>query len=83
MFAIFLLSFKLGEQLFLGERAKSTAFEINMLKNENCKILCEKVLEQRDIARFKRLVKREYRARLNLDNMPIVMKKQSPSGDSV
>ncbi|EME32166.1 endomembrane protein-like protein [Galdieria sulphuraria] len=70
-------------QLFLGERAKSTAFEISMLKNEDCKVLCEKLLEQRDIARLKRLVKREYRARLNLDNMPLVVKKQTPSGENV
>eukprot|EP00871_Galdieria_phlegrea_P005916 jgi/Galph1/811/GphlegSOOS_G5582.1 len=35
------------------------------------------------MARLKRLVKRDYRARLNLDNMPLVVKRHSPSGEDI
>ncbi|GJQ11661.1 hypothetical protein GpartN1_g3452.t1 [Galdieria partita] len=64
-------------QILLGEHSKSTPFKAFMLVPETCKVACQRTLDSKDVAKLKTLIRRDYRARLNLDNMPLVVKKQT------
>eukprot|EP00871_Galdieria_phlegrea_P000233 jgi/Galph1/120/GphlegSOOS_G4840.1 len=64
-------------QMLLGEHSKLSPFKANMLVPENCRLACKKTLDAKDVSKLKSLIRREYRARLNLDNMPLIVKRQT------
>lgn len=68
-------------KILLGEHSKSTPFKAFMLVPETCKVACERTLDSKDIAKLKNLIRRDYRARLSLDNMPLVVKRQTQLED--
>eukprot|EP00184_Porphyridium_aerugineum_P004085 CAMPEP_0184694392 /NCGR_PEP_ID=MMETSP0313-20130426/2376_1 /TAXON_ID=2792 /ORGANISM="Porphyridium aerugineum, Strain SAG 1380-2" /LENGTH=565 /DNA_ID=CAMNT_0027152683 /DNA_START=129 /DNA_END=1823 /DNA_ORIENTATION=- len=63
-------------QLLTGQRAESTRYKFNMLAQEKCSLACISQMnnERRKylLKKMVRLVRQEYFARLNLDNMPLV-----------
>eukprot|EP00871_Galdieria_phlegrea_P005120 jgi/Galph1/5609/GphlegSOOS_G4263.1 len=69
-------------QLLLGERAKITPYEVSLLVDETCKILCTKTLDKEEVQKIEEKVREGYRARLNLDNLPVVAKAETASGES-
>jgi len=67
-------------QILSGERTDVTGFKISMLLDETCKVLCERQLTIGDTERLRQLIRRSYRVRLNVDNMPLVVAGKSASG---
>lgn len=61
-------------QVLMGERAEPTSYDISMKVDETCKTLCTMKYVQKDIAMFKSRINDEYNARLNLDNLPVVVR---------
>mmetsp|Transcript_8343 Transcript_8343/g.21958 ORF Transcript_8343/g.21958 Transcript_8343/m.21958 type:complete len:642 (+) Transcript_8343:42-1967(+) len=71
-------------QILSGEMVTPTKFEIEMLVRESCKILTKDVkLTAKEVRKVAQRVKSEYRVRLNLDNMPLIVRRKSPSGSEV
>lgn len=73
-------------QLLVGERAYPTVFNISMKQNAKCRLLC--TLDFNDILgkEYLRLLDRiseNYVARLNADNMPIVTKFTTKTGQLI
>jgi len=69
-------------QLLVGERAKITPYEASLLVEETCKVLCTKTLNTEDVQKFTEKIKESYRVRLNLDNLPVVVKAETASGQA-
>lgn len=72
-------------QLLAGERALPTSYEINMMEEAECKVLCTVNLNKvsdRDLKRLIDRIKEKYYARLNADNMPLVTKYVTKSGQN-
>lgn len=61
-------------QVLMGERAEPTTFDIAMNVNASCNKLCEKNYDAADIEHMKRRIKDDYNARLNLDNLPVIVR---------
>eukprot|EP00177_Eucheuma_denticulatum_P002581 GFKZ01004638.1.p1 GENE.GFKZ01004638.1~~GFKZ01004638.1.p1 ORF type:complete len:632 (-),score=67.55 GFKZ01004638.1:945-2840(-) len=61
-------------QVLMGERAEPTTFDFSMNVNESCKILCTEEYSQKQIALFKSRISDDYLARLNLDNLPVIVR---------
>lgn len=73
-------------QLLVGERAFQTPFKIEMNQNTKCATLCTVSIPSLDAKEIKRLrdrIKENYVARLNADNMPLVTKFITKTGQSV
>lgn len=66
-------------QVLMGDRMKPTDYEINMKEDVQCKVLCTKELTTDHVKLLKKRIEQEYAVRLNLDNMPIVIKGQTRS----
>ncbi|KAA8499520.1 Transmembrane 9 superfamily member 7 [Porphyridium purpureum] len=62
-------------QILSGEMVSPTQFQIAMLVEEKCKLLCDKptVLDEKMTKRLISRIKDSYSVRLNMDNMPVVM----------
>lgn len=72
-------------QLLAGERALPTSYEINMMEEAECKVLCIgslKKVSDRDLKRLVDRIKENYYARLNADNMPLVTKYVTKTGQN-
>lgn len=70
-------------QVLVGERALQTKFEISMLENVQCRVMCVVDLEDVTPRAYKRLRDRiiqGYFVRLNADNMPAVVRRQTKTG---
>lgn len=67
-------------QVLTGERAKPTEYDFKMLVNEQCKLLCVQTLNEKSAAIIKKRISDAYVVRLNLDNMPLVVKGRKPNG---
>lgn len=70
-------------QVLSGERAFPTDYEVNMMEETTCKMLCIVNLENVKDKAYKRLVNRikeNYYARLNADNMPLVTRYVTKTG---
>jgi transmembrane 9 superfamily member 2/4 len=67
-------------QLLVGERMKPTDYALAMRESATCKVLCSKALTAGDVKKFNKRIAQDYAVRLNLDNMPVVMKAQTASG---
>ena len=59
----------LGEFL-RGDRIENSAYEINMLENSYCKILCQHELKAKDSNDFQQAIKRNYHHNWIIDNLP-------------
>lgn len=59
----------LGEFL-RGDRIENSAYEIAMLKDEFCKVLCQVDLKPKDVTDFKHAVKSQYHHNWIVDNLP-------------
>lgn len=70
-------------QVLMGERAEDTSFALSMLLDEKCKILCEKNYDAKEIALFRTRVEDEYNARLNLDNLPVIVRGKNELDEDV
>lgn len=67
-------------QLLVGERMKPTDYSLQMRVPASCALLCTKTFSEKDVKNIKRRIHQEYAVRLNLDNMPVVMKSPASSG---
>lgn len=72
----------LGE-LLSGARVSSTAFELRMKQDANCRVLCVKQLSRREATLFGRRIAEEYRALLQLDNLPVGQPVYAADGSKV
>uniref|UniRef100_A0A7S2ZBR5 Transmembrane 9 superfamily member n=1 Tax=Rhodosorus marinus TaxID=101924 RepID=A0A7S2ZBR5_9RHOD len=82
-------------QLLMGERHEFTNFDFRMMVNETCKFLCrgevgrnmtgplQKLNSDLVLKLMQRLIDDDYVVRLNLDNLPVVMRGNSKDGSSV
>lgn len=59
----------LGEFLS-GDRIENSAYEIYMLQDDFCHVLCQDELAQKDVNDFKNAVKRQYHHNWIVDNLP-------------
>lgn len=60
----------LGE-LLSGARVYSTPFQARMLEEKKCAVLCKRRLRDRDAHVLAQRIRQEYRALLQLDNLPV------------
>lgn len=73
-------------QLLVGERATLTTFKISMKRNMKCQLLCTvdfAKLSDREYRRLQDRISENYVARLNADNMPIVTKFTTKTGQEI
>ena len=73
-------------QLLVGERAFPTPYKLNMNQEVKCAVLCQKSmasLDSKEVKRLKDRIKENYVARLNADNMPLVTRFTTKSGQPV
>lgn len=61
-------------QVLMGDRMKPTDYVLHMKDDATCKVLCTVAIDSRGTKDLKKRVQQEYAVRLNLDNMPIVIK---------
>jgi transmembrane 9 superfamily protein 2/4 len=59
----------LGEFL-RGDRIENSAYQISMMKDEYCRLLCQVSLNTKDVADFKRVIKNKYHHNWLMDNLP-------------
>lgn len=67
-------------QLLVGERAKPTDYALAMRTPASCAVLCTKTFSPVEARRFTKRIAQDYAVRLNLDNMPVVMKAFTAAG---
>jgi transmembrane 9 superfamily member 2/4 len=70
-------------QLLMGERAEPTPYELLMKVPEQCKILCSRTFDKKELKHVQDLIAKDFLTRLNLDNMPVIMRGQNELGDQV
>lgn len=70
-------------QVLMGERAEPTSYDVSMKLDQSCKVLCKVNYDAADIDLFKRRIEDEYIARLNLDNLPVVVQGENQIGEQV
>jgi transmembrane 9 superfamily protein 2/4 len=59
----------LGE-LLSGDRIENSPYELNILENVNCRVLCQVNLAARDSSQFKSAIQRGYHHNWIIDNLP-------------
>lgn len=59
----------LGEFL-RGDRIENSAYDISMLKDEYCRVLCQVDVKNKDLNDFTQAIKREYHHNWIVDNLP-------------
>jgi len=67
-------------QVLMGERMKPTEYDFRMNAPEQCKVLCKKSFTAAEVKLLATRIKQEYAVRLNLDNMPVVIRGETSSG---
>lgn len=73
-------------QILVGERAFPTPFKIAMNQDQKCSVLCQvnmASIDSKDIKRLKDRISENYVARLNADNMPLVTKLMTKTGQLI
>lgn len=70
-------------QVLIGERHEPTDYELLMRVDEPCKQLCEKELTVDEVNTFVKRVDLDYLTKMNLDNMPIIMRGPTSTGEEV
>lgn len=66
-------------QVLMGDRMKPTDYDFHMKVPDQCKVLCTKSFTADQIKTLRTRITQEYAVRLNLDNMPIVIKGETAS----
>lgn len=61
-------------QVLMGDRMKPTDYDFRMKTPMQCKVLCERRFTAEQIRLLRTRIVQEYAVRLNLDNMPVVIK---------
>lgn len=61
-------------QILMGERAEPTEYAISMRLDESCRQLCTKTYDADQINLLKNRITDDYNVRLNLDNLPVIVK---------
>lgn len=61
-------------QVLMGDRMKPTDYTFRMKNPAQCQVLCTKSLTTEDVKKLTMRIQQSYAVRLNLDNMPIVIK---------
>mmetsp|Transcript_42360 Transcript_42360/g.165386 ORF Transcript_42360/g.165386 Transcript_42360/m.165386 type:complete len:652 (-) Transcript_42360:404-2359(-) len=69
----------LGE-ILLGQRNQLTDYKINMLANETCRVYCSQHFTSKEVQKFADKIMNGYFVSLNVDNMPAVMRQETPKG---
>jgi transmembrane 9 superfamily protein 2/4 len=59
----------LGEFL-RGDRIENSAYDVTMLQEEFCKVLCQMDIKTKDVNDFKQAIKRQYHHNWIVDNLP-------------
>jgi len=70
----------LGE-ILAGDDIENSPYELLMLQNETCKVLCQKTLEEKDKELFRRRINRAYFVNWIVDNLPAATKYVRQDGD--
>jgi len=63
----------LGSRL-AGHKVEPAPYTVRVLENQPCKIACINTLTAKNIRRIRKLVARQYRIQLNLDQLPVLMR---------
>lgn len=58
--------------LLMGVVQKTTPYDIKMKVNRTCTTLCNKTLTKKDINKFAKFIKNNYRASWNIDGLPVL-----------
>lgn len=67
----------------MGERAEPTTFDVEMNVNDSCKLLCTKDYDLKEIGMFKSRIIDDYVAKLNLDNLPVIVRGKNDLDEDV
>lgn len=67
-------------QVLTGDRMKPTDYNFQMKVSTQCKVLCSKTFSASDVKILRTRITQEYAVRLNLDNMPVVIKGETAAG---
>ncbi len=67
-------------QLLLGERSELTAYDLKMGVDETCQVACTATYGTKDQKKFTKRVRDGYKARLVLDNLPVVTETYEGNG---
>ncbi|KAA8498660.1 Transmembrane 9 superfamily member 7 [Porphyridium purpureum] len=59
-------------QILLGEREHPTAYNVHMMVNEDCAVLCEKNMTATELRTMAKRIQERYHVRMSLDQMPLV-----------
>lgn len=70
-------------QVMMGERAEPTQYALAMKVPETCRVACESRVDAKGLAAIRARVKDDYLVRLNLDNLPVIMRGENELGDQV
>jgi len=70
-------------QVLVGERHEATDYELLMRVDDQCKQLCQKELTVDEVDTFVKRVDLDYLTKMNLDNMPIIMRGPTQTGEEV
>lgn len=66
-------------QVLMGDRMKPTDYDFRMKIPISCKVLCAKTFSAEQIKMLRTRIVQEYAVRLNLDNMPVVIRGETTS----
>ncbi|GJN38674.1 hypothetical protein PR202_gb27739 [Eleusine coracana subsp. coracana] len=69
----------LGEVL-RGDRIENSVYNFKMRRDESCKVVCRRKLSQEAVKNFKEKIDDEYRVNMILDNLPVVVPRQTREG---
>ncbi|KAJ1259634.1 hypothetical protein BS78_10G170700 [Paspalum vaginatum] len=69
----------LGEVL-RGDRIENSVYNFKMRRDESCKVVCRRKLSQEAAKNFKEKIDDEYRVNMILDNLPVVVPRQTREG---
>eukprot|EP00172_Hildenbrandia_rubra_P003789 Plantae.Rhodophyta-Hildenbrandia_rubra.ctg6534.p1 GENE.Plantae.Rhodophyta-Hildenbrandia_rubra.ctg6534~~Plantae.Rhodophyta-Hildenbrandia_rubra.ctg6534.p1 ORF type:complete len:648 (-),score=80.01 Plantae.Rhodophyta-Hildenbrandia_rubra.ctg6534:3726-5669(-) len=69
-------------QVLMGERMKPTEYKLRMGESMDCEVLCVREWDKRMVRKVRKRIHEQYSVRLNLDNMPVIVKGTTNTGVS-
>jgi transmembrane 9 superfamily member 2/4 len=69
-------------QILMGERTRLTAYTFNMRSDVECEVLCASTFDPPSVRTLVKRIVQGYRARLNLDDMPLIVKSSTTRAES-
>lgn len=70
-------------QVLMGERAEPTSYNVAMKVDEKCQELCTKDYDGADIEHLTKRINDDYLVRLNLDNLPVIVRGKNELDEEV